>query len=55
MFHFLLDFEADIQDMAEVDEQTIVYNTLKALLQRFDTINSIFVRSHLFISRSILW
>ena len=54
MFYFLLDFEAKIQGMAEVDEQTIVYITLEALLQISDTVNSIYVRSHLSISRSLL-
>ena len=47
MFHFLLDYEADIQHMAEADEQNTVYITLEALLQRFGTINPIYVRSHL--------
>ena len=54
MFYFLLDFEAKIQGMAEVDEQTIVYITLEALLPISDTVNSIYVRSHLSISRSLL-
>ena len=55
MYHVLLDLEANIQGMAEVDGQIIVYITLEALLQRFGAINSIYVRSHLFISRSFLW
>ena len=46
MFYFLLDFEADIQGMAEVDKQTMVYITLEALLQIFDIVNSINVRSN---------
>ena len=55
MFYILLDFEANIQGMAEVDEQIIVYITLEALLHRFDAVNSIYVCSHLFIFWSFLW
>ena len=56
MFHCLLDFEANIQGMAEMDEKTIVYITLETLvLQRSDAVNSIYVRSHLFIFQSFLW
>lgn len=53
MYYVLLDLEANIQGMAKVDEQIIVYITLEALLQGFDAINSIYVRSHL-ISRTFL-
>ena len=55
MYHVLLNLEANIQGMAKVDEQIIVYITLEALLQGFDAINSIYVRSRLLISRSFLW
>ena len=37
MFYVLLDFEANIQGMAEVDEHITVYITLEALLQRFES------------------
>ena len=40
--------------MAEVGEQTIVYITLEALVQRSDAVNSIYVYSHPFISRPFL-
>ncbi len=41
--------------MAEMDEQTIVYIKLETLLQRSDAVNSIYVRSNLFIFQSFLW